>query len=151
MRRGPAVRSSMAIASPCSTATATSAPRLAVPTAFIIAIRDISRHLEMLLNGMQLLLLGSNIRDDNSILTVDLTNPDIYSNEKLVLPKDALHVVRTVFLWPAAAYQRLRIQNHGDRPFKCRFRSHSPAIRRPVRGARTASQTARHFARRASR
>jgi glycogen debranching enzyme len=34
-------------------------------------------HLEMLLNGEQPLLLGSTVRDDNSILTVDLTNPDI--------------------------------------------------------------------------
>ena len=76
-------------------------------------------HLELLLNGMQLLLLGSNMHDDNSLLTVDLTNADVYSNEKLVLPKDTLHVVRTVFLWRATAYQRLRIQNHGDRPIKC--------------------------------
>jgi hypothetical protein len=35
-------------------------------------------HLEMLLNGKQPLLLGSNVRADNSILTVDLTNADIY-------------------------------------------------------------------------
>ena len=34
-------------------------------------------HMELLLNGMQPLLLGSNVRDDNSVLTVDLTNPDI--------------------------------------------------------------------------
>src|ERR1700754_4434276 len=35
-------------------------------------------HLELLLNGMQPLLLGSNLRDDNTLLTVDLTNPDMY-------------------------------------------------------------------------
>ena len=46
---------------------------------------------------MQCLLLGSNIRDDNSLLTVDLTNPDIYFDQKLVLPKDTLHVVRTLY------------------------------------------------------
>ena len=34
--------------------------------------------LELVLNDMQPLLLGSNLRDDNSGLTVDLTNPDIY-------------------------------------------------------------------------
>ena len=78
-------------------------------------------HLEMLLNGKQPLLLGSNVRDDNSILTVDLTNPDIYLDQKLVLPKDMLHVVRTLFLWRGTAYQRLRIQNHGDRPFEVRL------------------------------
>jgi glycogen debranching enzyme len=78
-------------------------------------------HLEMLLNGRQPLLLGSNVRDDNSVLTVDLTNPDIYIDQKLVQPKDVLHVVRTLFLWRGIAYQRLRIQNHGDRPFEVRL------------------------------
>ena len=78
-------------------------------------------HLEMLLNGQQPLLLGSNVRDDNSILTVDLTNPDIYLDQKLALPKDVLHVVRTFFLWSGAAYQRLRMQNHGDVPFEVRL------------------------------
>ena len=78
-------------------------------------------HLEMLLNGKQPLLLGSNVRDDNSILTVDLTNPDIYLDQKLVQPKDMLHLVRTLFLWRGAAYQRLRMQNHGDRPFDVRL------------------------------
>ena len=78
-------------------------------------------HLEMLLNGKQPLLLGSNVRDDNSILTVDLTNPDIYLDQKLVQPKDMLHVVRTLFLWRGTAYQRLRMQNHGDRPFDVRL------------------------------
>ena len=38
--------------------------------------RFLSR-LEMSLNGMQPLLLGSNVYDDNSMLTVDLTNPDM--------------------------------------------------------------------------
>lgn len=82
-----------------------------------IFYRD-TRHLgqlELLINGMQPLLLGSTVRDDNSMLTVDLTNPDFYFNQQLVLPKDTLHVVRTLFLWRAAAYQRFRIQNHGDR------------------------------------
>jgi glycogen debranching enzyme len=78
-------------------------------------------HLEMLLNGQQPLLLGSSVRDDNSILTVDLTNSDIYLAQNLVLPKDVLHVVRTLFLWRGTAYQRLRVQNHGDRPFEVRL------------------------------
>jgi len=75
--------------------------------------RFLSR-LELLLNGVQPLLLGSNVRDDNSQLTVDLTNPDIYFDQRLVLPKDTLHVVRTIFLWGDTAYQRLAIRNYGD-------------------------------------
>jgi len=76
---------------------------------------------EFLLNGMQLLLLGSNVRDDNSVLTVDLTNPDIYFENKLVLHKDVLHIVRTLFLWRGTAYQRFGIQNHGDQTVALRL------------------------------
>jgi len=78
--------------------------------------RYLSR-LEMRLNGEQPLLLGSNVRDDNSTLTVDLTNADIYNGNKLVQPKDILHVVRTLFLLRGTAYQRIRFHNHSDRPF----------------------------------
>ena len=78
-------------------------------------------HFELLLNGRQPLLLGSNVRDDNSILIVDLTNPDIYLDQKLVQPKDVLHVVRTVFLLHGTAYQRFRMQNHGDSAFDVRL------------------------------
>ena len=72
--------------------------------------------LELVLDDVQPLLLGSNLRDDNSALTVDLTNPDIYSQGRIVLQKDMLHIVRTVFLWRGTAYQRIGLQNHGDRP-----------------------------------
>jgi glycogen debranching enzyme len=71
-------------------------------------------HLEFLVNGMQLLQLGSNVRDDNTLLSIDLTNPDIYFENRLVLPKDTLHVVRTVFLLRAAAYQRFAVRNYGE-------------------------------------
>ncbi|WP_441228374.1 amylo-alpha-1,6-glucosidase [Tardiphaga sp. 20_F10_N6_6] len=70
--------------------------------------------LELALNDVQPLLLGSNLRDDNSSLTVDLTNPDIYRNGRLVLQKDMLHIVRTFFLLRGAAYQRIGLQNHGE-------------------------------------
>ncbi len=82
--------------------------------------RHLSR-LELLINDSQPLLLGSSVRDDNSVLTVDLTNPDIELNGKLVQPRDVLHVVRTFFLWGGKAYQRLRMQNHDDRPFDVRL------------------------------
>jgi glycogen debranching enzyme len=82
--------------------------------------RFLSR-LELSLNGTQPLLLGSNVRDDNTFLTVDLTNPDVYVDGHLVLPKDTLHVVRTIFLWRDTAYQRLAIRNHGERPVDVRL------------------------------
>jgi glycogen debranching enzyme len=76
--------------------------------------RFLSR-LELLVNGLQPLLLGSNLRDDNSLLSVDLTNPDFFADGRIVLQKDLLHIERTIFLWRGTAHQRLAVHNHGDR------------------------------------
>jgi glycogen debranching enzyme len=78
-------------------------------------------HLEFLLNGAQPLPLGSHVRDDNTLLTIDLTNPDTYFESRLVLPKDTLHIVRTIFLLHDAAYQRFAIRNFGDGPADVRL------------------------------
>jgi glycogen debranching enzyme len=72
--------------------------------------------LEMVLDDVQPLLLGSNLRDDNSALAVDLTNSDVYRGGRLMLQKDTLHIVRSIFLWRGTAYQRIGLQNHGDGP-----------------------------------
>ncbi len=72
--------------------------------------------LELVLDQVQPLLLGSSLRDDNSALTVDLTNPDVYRQGRIVLRKDVLHIVRTIFLWRGTAYQRIGVQNHGEDP-----------------------------------
>jgi glycogen debranching enzyme len=45
----------------------------------------------------------------------------MYVDNHLALPKDTLHVVRTIFLWRDTAYQRLAIRNHGDRPVDLRL------------------------------
>jgi glycogen debranching enzyme len=76
--------------------------------------RYLSR-LELTVNELQPLLLGSNLRDDNALLAIDLTNPDIFSDQRIVLQKDTLHIVRTIFLWRGTAYQRLGLRNFGDR------------------------------------
>jgi glycogen debranching enzyme len=75
--------------------------------------RFLSR-LELRLNRLAPLLLGSNVSDDNSILAVDLTNPDTFIDEQLVLKKDWLHIIRTIFVWGGNIYQRLGIRNHGE-------------------------------------
>ena len=79
--------------------------------------RFLSR-LELLIDAQQPLLLGSNVRDDNTLLTIDLTNPDMYSKQQIVLEKDTIHIVRTMFVWQETAYQRLKISNYGGRPVK---------------------------------
>ncbi len=70
--------------------------------------------LELLINGMPPLLLGSNLRDDNSTFFADLSNPDLISGERLILEKDTLHILRTLFVWRGTVYQRLAVRNYGN-------------------------------------
>ncbi len=67
------------------------------------------------MNDTHPLLLGSNLRDDNSAFFVDLTNPDLIADERVLLEKDTVHILRTIFLWRGTAYQRLGMRNYGDR------------------------------------
>src|ERR1700674_5629815 len=69
---------------------------------------------DLVLDEPQPLLLGSSLRDDNSALTIDLTNPDVYRQGRIVLQRDMLHIVRTVFLWRGTAYQRIGFQKQRE-------------------------------------
>jgi glycogen debranching enzyme len=82
--------------------------------------RFLSR-LRLLVNGAEPLLLGSNLRDDNAALVVDLTNPDVFADQRVVLERDTLHLLRTIFLWRDTAYQRLAVRNYGDRTIDVRL------------------------------
>src|SRR5215469_8691082 len=77
--------------------------------------------LELSIGGATPLLLGFNLRDDNLVYTVDLTNPDVYKNNRVALEKSTLHLVRTTFLWQSTAYQRLAITNQGDHAIAVRL------------------------------
>jgi len=76
--------------------------------------RYLSR-LELLINDHPPLLLGSNLRDDNSAFFVDLTNRDLIADQHIVLEKDTMHILRTILLWRDTAYQRFGIRSYSDR------------------------------------
>ena len=81
-----------------------------------------TRHLsglEFLIDGQRPLLLSSAVENDNVVLTVDLSNPDIYENGKIVLPRETLHVRRSKFLWEGTAYERFAIHNFDANPQRC--------------------------------
>ncbi len=59
------------------------------------------------------MLLSSTIRQDNALLAVDLTNPDVSEHDDVVIPRGTLHVGRTAFLWDAVCHQRLAFRNYG--------------------------------------
>jgi glycogen debranching enzyme len=79
--------------------------------------RFLSR-LELRLGNTRPLLLSSTVRDDNTLLAVDLTNPDVKVGEEVVVPRGTLHIFRSKFLWQAVCYERFKIMNHGLTPVK---------------------------------
>jgi glycogen debranching enzyme len=75
-------------------------------------------------NGQEPLSLGATLRDDNSLYTVDLTNPDIHLDDRILLLKDTLHIVRTFYIWQGTLHQRLRLRNFGDQPIELTIQLH---------------------------
>ena len=71
---------------------------------------------ELRINGRRPLLLSSAVQDDNGMLTVDLTNPDIFDNDCLRLPRDTIHMSRAKFLWQDECHERIAVRNFDDRP-----------------------------------
>lgn len=71
--------------------------------------------LALRLEHERLLLLSSAIKEDNALLTVDLTNPDVERGEQLLIPQGTLHFFRSSVLWNATCYERVRIHNYGDK------------------------------------
>ena len=74
---------------------------------------------QLLIDGQRPLLLSSAVENDNVVLTVDLANPDIYQDGKVVLPRETLHVRRSKFLWGGTCHERIAVHNFGTSPQKC--------------------------------
>jgi len=66
--------------------------------------------------GERPMLLSSTVREDNILLAVDLSNPDINDGGKVILPRGALHIYRTKFLWQGVCYERVRVRNYSLAP-----------------------------------
>ena len=70
---------------------------------------------ELSINERRPMLLNSTVKEDNTLLTVDLTTPDLYADGRLVLPKDTLHIFRRKLIWKGVQYEHIRLMNYGDR------------------------------------
>jgi glycogen debranching enzyme len=58
------------------------------------------------------LLLSSAVRRDNVLLAADLTNPDVYYENRIFLHRGTLHIYRSQFLWRGTLYQRIKVRNY---------------------------------------
>src|SRR5437899_9481847 len=59
------------------------------------------------------LLLSSTVREDNAVMAVDATNPDVSRNGETIIERGTIHVFRSKILWDKACHERLRIHNYG--------------------------------------
>ena len=82
--------------------------------------RFLSR-LELRLGNDRPMLLSSTVTNDNALLTVDLTNQDVYANGEIMVTRGTLHFSRTRFLWDGRCYECLRIWNYGLVPLDLLF------------------------------
>lgn len=73
------------------------------------------------------LFLSSTIKEDNDLLAVDLTNPDISSGGEIIVPRGTLHISRLKILWEAASYERLIVKNYGMAPVELSLAVHFAA------------------------
>ena len=74
--------------------------------------RFLSR-MELNINGNRPLLLSASPREDNQVLVVDLTNPNLQADGEDALKQDTIHLQRLKFLWQSKYLEKIWIINFG--------------------------------------
>jgi glycogen debranching enzyme len=92
---------------------------------YLADMRHLSR-LEMRIGGARPLLLSSMVKEDNALLTVDLTNPDL-DLDGTAIKSDTIHILRSKFLLDEVCYEEIRLRNYGERALRFPLRLHFAA------------------------
>jgi glycogen debranching enzyme len=66
-------------------------------------------------------LLNSTIKKDNLLFAINLTNPDVYVNGKVILRRGDLHVFRSKFMWQATCFETIELVNYSLLPIELSF------------------------------
>lgn len=77
--------------------------------------RYLSR-MELSINSLKPLLLSSLPREDNQMIIVDLTNPDLSLENNEAVLRGTIHISRSKFLWQGAYHEKIRFINFGLDP-----------------------------------
>ena len=72
--------------------------------------------LELRMDGVRPLFLGATVKEGANLLVVELMNPDLMVEERVVLPKGEVHIFRAKLLWEGACYEHIRLSHHGLEP-----------------------------------
>lgn len=73
--------------------------------------------LEFKINGYRPMLLSSNIKNENEVFSIDLTNPNILLDNGLLLEKGVIHIGRSKFLQEGICYESIILHNYDLRPY----------------------------------
>lgn len=74
--------------------------------------RYLSR-MQLRIDGLRPLLLSSAVTRSNTMLVVDLANPDLGSSEHVRVKRETVHLLRSKFLWDGGCFENVRVTNHG--------------------------------------
>jgi len=66
---------------------------------------------ELSVNNKRPMLLNSTVKQDNSMMLVDMTTGNLYDKDRIVVPRGSLHIFRTKVLWHDTQYEHLRFHN----------------------------------------
>jgi glycogen debranching enzyme len=83
---------------------------------------------EFRVNGERPLLLSSSVKEENEILSVDLTNKAITgADNQLLLPNGILHIARSKFLRNGSCFEQIIFKNYGafNLEFSCSLSFHA--------------------------
>jgi glycogen debranching enzyme len=77
--------------------------------------------LALRIGNLRPFLLNSTVKKDNLLFTINLTNPDVYANGKVILRRGDLHVFRSKFIWQATCFETLELVNYSLLPIELSF------------------------------
>lgn len=79
-------------------------------------------HQEFTIDGVRPLHLGSSIEEANSLLAIDLMNPDLPARDgRPALAKGTLHLFRAKLLWQSTCHEHVRVTHHGSEALRVRL------------------------------
>lgn len=75
--------------------------------------------LRLSIEGQRPLLLSSSVAQDNVLLQVQLTNPELtWGSERAAVPYGTIHLERSKFLQHGVCFERLLLSNYGSMPVR---------------------------------
>jgi glycogen debranching enzyme len=70
-------------------------------------------HFILHINDSAPLLLSSTVKEENELMVVDFTNPEIPMDDREFIAKEQVHILRSCFLRKQCYYERLTVTNYG--------------------------------------